>query len=318
MTRFVVRRILQSIPAVVLSSVVIFGIIHAIPGDPAQILAGPEAQADEIAAVRAEWGLDRSLPVQYVTWLGNVLQGDLGSSYINGLPVTTLMWQRIPATVELALAAMLIAVVVGVTFGTIAAVRAGKPEDYATTSFGSLMIAVPNFWFGIVAILVFGLWLGWLPTGGRPSAADGMFDSIRFLILPAITLSINACASLALFTRSAMIDALREDYIGTALVKGVSQARIVVRHALKNALIPIMTISGIDLGRMLGGAIVIETVFAWPGVGRLLVSSIAQRDYSVVQGVLLLFAVAFVVVNLIVDLLYGAADPRVRAHEKAN
>lgn len=312
MTAYVARRLAQAIPTLLVASIVVFAIVHLIPGDPAVILAGPDASPAVVEAVRGRLGLDEPLWAQYLTWVGNVLQGDLGTSYLSQVPTWELISRRLPASLQLAVAALVLASVGGLVAGVVAAINANRPVDRLIVSTSALGIATPAFWFGILLILAFSLYLGVLPPGGRVPWDVGVGAALGSLALPAATLSMNAWAILTRFTRSAMLETLQDDYVRTARAKGVSRGKIVRKHALRNGLIPVLTVLGILFGRMIGSAVVVESVFTWPGLGRLLVESINNRDYAVVQGVILLLVVAFLIINTIVDLLYGVLDPRVR------
>jgi ABC-type dipeptide/oligopeptide/nickel transport system permease component len=309
---FVARRIVQAVPVLVLASIGIFALLHLVPGDPAVMLAGPDATPEIVSAIRHDMGLDAPVPVQYALWLGHVLRGDLGRSYVNRLPVSQLIGSALPATIELGLAALLLAVLFALPTGVIAAVWRQRPPDWLCTVVNGLTLAIPNFWLGILLIIVFGLVLGWLPPGGRVDPFRDLDAALRTLLLPAVTLGLPIGATLSRFTRAAMLEVLHEDYIRTARAKGLPGSRVVLGHGIRNALIPIVTVLGIQFGRLLGGAVIVESVFAWPGVGRLILQSVLNRDYLVVQGALLLLVIAFIVINLLVDLLYGVLDPRIR------
>ncbi|HET7769121.1 MAG TPA: ABC transporter permease [Chloroflexota bacterium] len=311
MTLYLLRRFLQTIPVLVLASIVVFLFIHLIPGDPALVAAGPDARPEDVAAMRRQMGLDAPLPVQYITWLGHVFQGDLGRSFVSKIPVWRLIGGALPATVELTLAALVIAIGIGIPSGILAAITRQRWPDWCVAAFNVLWLAVPNFYLGILLIILFSLVLGWLPPGGRIEFLQAPGVAWRFLLLPALTLGVGLSASISRFTRAAMIEVLHEDYVRTARAKGLPGRHVVIRHALRNALIPVVTILGIQFGRLLGGAVVVESVFAWPGVGRLILNAVVTRDYFVVQGALLLLVTAFVVINLFIDLLYGALDPRI-------
>lgn len=312
MSTYVVRRLLQSVPVLILASVAVFLLLHMVPGDPALLLAGPDATPEVVTAVRREMGLDRPLPVQYALWMQHALSGDLGRSYISRLPVAQLIGNALPATIELALAALLIAIVFGIPSGIISAVNRQSLPDWLITLTNGLALAIPNFWLGIVLIIVFALVLGWLPPGGRVEFLSNPGAAWKSLLLPAVTLGIHIAATLSRFTRASMLEVLHEDYIRTARAKGLSRWGVIGRHAIRNALIPIVTVLGIQFGRLLGGAVIVESVFAWPGIGRMVLQAVLNRDYLLVQGTLLLLVVAFIAINLIVDLLYGVLDPRIR------
>ena len=313
MSQYLVRRLVESVPVLVVASIGIFLLLHLVPGDPAEILAGPDATREVVAAVRRDMGLDAPLPVQYLTWAGHALRGDLGRSYVNRLPVWQLIGNALPATIELSVAALLLAVLVGIPTGVLSALQARRAGDWLITLINSLGLGVPNFWVGILLIILFSLILNWLPPGGRLDFVRDPGTAWRFLVMPAIALALPIAAALSRFTRSATLEVLNEDYIRTARAKGLGGRAVLVDHALRNALIPVMTVLGIQVGRLLGGAVIIENVFAWPGVGRLVLQAVLNRDYLVVQGVLLLLVIAFIAINLFVDLLYGAVDPRLRA-----
>jgi peptide/nickel transport system permease protein len=273
-------------------------------GDPVQSLLGPDASNEEIAQFREEWGLDRSLGEQYLLYAVNLARGEFGKSYRDGRPVSEIIWERVPATVLLGVTAYLLAILVGVPAGILAALRRNTVLDRAIMSFAVLGFALPNFFLGILLILLFSLSLQWLPSSGIGTPAH--------LIMPALTLGVFSAGTIARFTRSAMLETLSKLYMRAAAAKGAPPLYRILRHALPNAAIPVVTILGLNLGALIGGAIVVETVFAWPGVGRLLVSAVTARDLAVVQGLVLLLAVTMVAANLTVDLLYGVLDPRIR------
>jgi ABC-type dipeptide/oligopeptide/nickel transport system permease component len=312
MSSYVLRRILQAIPVLILASIAIFGLLHLVPGDPAVMLAGQDATPAVVEAVRRDMGLDAPLPVQYALWMGHVLRGDLGKSYMTRLPVTELLAAALPATVELGLAALLFAVTFALPVGIIAALWRQRLPDWICTAVNGLALGVPSFWLGIIFIIVFALILGWLPPGGRVEFLRDPSQAWRSLVLPAITLGLPIGAALARFIRAAMLEVLQEDYIRTARAKGVPRRGVILGHAFRNALIPIVTVLGIQFGRLLGGAVIVESVFAWPGVGRMILQAVLNRDYLLVQGALLLLVISFITINLIVDLLYGVLDPRIR------
>jgi ABC-type dipeptide/oligopeptide/nickel transport system permease component len=312
MTSYIVRRILQWIPILVLSSILMFAVVRAMPGDIADVMAGPDATPDVVAAIRTEYGLDSPLPLQYFAWISHFVRGDFGTSYIYHTDNATLIFSRIPNSLLIAACALLLAVLIGLPAGLYAAVRGGKLGDVIVTAATAAAIATPDFWFGIVAILIFAVTLNWLPPGGLVSGLDDPLQFLLCLVLPSFTLALHGAAVLARFTRSAVLETLGEDYVRTARAKGISAFQVLRRHVLRNSLVPIVTMMGIMLGRMLGGAVVIESVFAWPGIGRLLVQSIANRDYGVVQAILVLLVFFFLLLNLLVDLIYAVLDPRIR------
>lgn len=312
MGQYLVWRIVQVIPVILITSIGVFLLLRLVPGDPALMYAGQDATPEVLQAVRVEMGLSEPLPIQYVIWLQHVLQGDLGLSYASKFPVTELIAQRVPATVELTLAALVLSLAIALPTGIVAALRSRTSIDLGITAFSSLSLAVPNFWLGLILIIVFALVLGWAPSGGRVELLRDPPQALRFLILPALTLSLHVGAELSRFLKASMLEVLSEDYVRTARAKGLAENVVVIRHALRNALVPLVTVLGIRFGRLLGGAVIVESVFAWPGLGRLVLQAIGNRDYAVVQGVLLLLVMAFVVINLLTDLLYAFLDPRIR------
>ncbi|MHB1133789.1 MAG: ABC transporter permease [Chloroflexota bacterium] len=312
MLAFIVRRLLQLMPVLLLASMLIFGLMRLIPGDPATVIGGENASPERIAEIRRELGLDQPLPAQYLIWLGNVLRGDLGESVISRQPVATILAQKLPATAELAVGALLVALVIGIPLGMAAALRRGSGLDLAVTGYTSVVLGIPNFWLGLLLIIVFVVMLNWLPPGGRVPFDEDPVEAVKYLLMPVLTLSIRASGIFIRFTRTAMLEVLPEDYVRTARAKGLTERAVVLRHALRCALIPVVTIVGLEFGRLLAGAVIAEQIFAWPGVGRLIIQSVGQRDYAIVQGVLLLLVMVFVLINLITDLMYGFLDPRIR------
>lgn len=313
MSGYILRRLLQTVPVLIVTSIVVFLLLRLIPGDPAVILAGPDAGPKDVATVRAGLGLDRSLPEQYGIWLKHTLTGDLGKSYITRRSVGSLIKAAAPATAELALAAFTLALLVGIPLGIMAGVYTNSIWDVALAGFAAVMQGVPNFVLGIVYLLLFTLSLGWLPPGGRVDLIDHPLDGLRSLVLPAITLGLPAAAIYARFVKTAMAEVIAQDFIRTARAKGLADFHVVVRHALRNAMLPSVTIAGIQFGRLLGGTVIIESIFAWPGMGRLALDAISKRDYILVQGIILLLVLAAVLVNLLTDLSYGVLDPRIRS-----
>ena len=304
MVRYLIRRILLTIPVLLGVATLVFSLIHLVPGDPAQSMLGESASASDVADLRARLGLDRPFWEQYLRFMSGLVRGDLGTSFRTSQPVLSSIWERVPATVELALAAMLVAILVAVPLGIVAAVRRGTFADYTAMTVALAGISIPNFWLGPMLAIIFAVALGWLPVSGR-----GGWES---LILPAISLGAALAAILARMTRASLLEELRELYVRAARARGVSRSRAILGHALRNSLIPLVTILGLQFGAVLTGAVITETIFAWPGVGRLLIQSISFRDYPVVQGCILLIATTYVTVNLITDLLYGVLDPRIR------
>jgi len=310
--KYALRRLIQMIPVLIIVSIVIFAIIHLIPGNPAEIMAGPNATPEQLEALNQQYGLDKPLVQQYIIWLGYVLRGDLGVSFINEFPVGKLIMQRVPATVELALAAAIIGLLFSFPLGIFSALKPGSWIDLFTTLFSALSFAVPSFWLAILLILLFSLHFKWLPPSGRPDITEDPVLHFKSLLMPAFTLGIAMAAKLTRYLRSAMLDVLNQDYIRTAQAKGLSKTAVVVRHALRNALIPVVTIFGLQVGDLLSGAIIVESIFAWPGVGRLTIQSIGWRDYSILQASVMFIVLAFLIVNLLTDLAYGVINPRIR------
>ena len=304
MHRYLIRRLLLTIPVLLGVATLVFSLIHMIPGDPAQAMLGEGAAPEDVAQLRERLGLDRPLLVQYGSFLQGLARGDLGVSLRNDQPVLRQILERMPATAELALASMAVAILIALPLGIIAAVWRGTAIDYTAMTLSLVGISVPNFWLGPLLAIVFAVELGWLPVGGRGTLAH--------LVLPAATLGAALAAILARMTRASLLEELREPYVLAARAKGVSRARAVLHHALRNSLIPIVTILGLQFGVVLTGAVITETIFAWPGIGRLLIQSISFRDYPTVQGCVLLIAVTYVGVNLVTDLTYGFLDPRIR------
>jgi ABC-type dipeptide/oligopeptide/nickel transport system permease component len=304
MGRFLARRLVLTIPVLLGVATLVFSLIHLIPGDPAQAMLGEAAPQSDVEELRRQLGLDRPLLEQYAVFLGGLLKGDLGTSLRTGFPVSEQIVERMPATFELAAAAMLVAILFSMPLGIAAAVRRGTVVDHAAMTVSLAGVSVPNFWLGPLLAIVFAVELGWLPVSGRGTWAH--------LVLPAISLGAALAAILARMTRATMLEELREPYVQAARARGVSKARAVLRHAFRNSLIPVVTLVGLQFGAVLTGAVITETIFAWPGIGRLLIQSIGFRDYPLVQGCILLIALTYVAVNLVTDMLYGVLDPRIR------
>jgi ABC-type dipeptide/oligopeptide/nickel transport system permease component len=326
--RYALERLLLTVPVLLGISVVVFGLSRLIPGDPVLVMLGVDATPQEAARLRALLGLDQPLPIQYLRWMGRALAGDLGQTLFGGQTVVDLLRATLPATLELAIAALLASLVVALPLGVLSAVRRGSPLDYGSMVLALLGVSMPVFWLGILLILVFALWLGWLPFNGRGEPLLGAFQallagrgfeplasSLRHLALPALALGTVLMGPIARLTRSSMLEVLQQDYVRLAWAKGLRERDVVVRHALKNALLPVVTVLGLQFGTVLGGAIITETVFAWPGVGRLIVTAILQHDYAVSQAGVLVVALLFSAVNLAVDLSYGYLNPKIRYGE---
>lgn len=312
MIGFAARRLAQAVPVIFLATVGVFLLLHLLPGDPAALMAGSDAPPATIEFVRHDMGLDQPLPVQYAVWLGHIVRGDLGKSIFSKLPVSQLIGQRAPATIELAIAGELITILLALPLGIIAAVKQRSPIDWAVTWFTSLGLAVPNFWLGILLILLFAVGLGWLPAGQRGDLARDPIGELRFLVLPAFTLALPQAMNLSRLTKASVLEVLYEDHVRTARSKGLSSWSVVSGHVLRNALVPIVTAISLDIGRLLGGALIVETIFAWPGLGTLMLTAVGNRDYVIVQACLLLLVGVFILVNLLADLSYGLIDPRIR------
>jgi peptide/nickel transport system permease protein len=310
---YIGKRLMQLIPVLLLVSIIVFSLIHLIPGDVVDVILG-EGHDDPVveAALRKEIGLDRPVPIQYLIWLGKVMQGDLGKSAITHKPVNRMILARFPATVLLALAAGIVAVLISIPAGIIAAYRQNTIADYLAMGISLGGISIPNFWLGIMLILFLAQFLGWLPSMGYTPLFKNPLDALAHLIMPAITLGTAMAASLTRFTRSEMLEELRQDYVRTARAKGLRGRVVLLKHVLKNSLIPTITIIGLQIAGLLDGAVITETVFAWPGIGRLAVQAVLERDYPLIQGIVLFAAVIFVVMNLLVDITYRLLDPRVR------
>jgi peptide/nickel transport system permease protein len=317
MLRFLARRLLLTVPVLLGVATLVFALIHLVPGDPAVSMLGEAATPADVAALREKLGLDDPLPTQYGRFLADAVRGRLGSSLRTGRPVTTELSEKLGATALLAVTAMLVALAVALPLGVIAAVRANTWVDNVAMALALVGVSMPNFWLGPLLALLFGVELGWLPISGRGPSTAFLFGSVprvppEYLVLPALTLGLALAAILARMTRASLVEELKELYVRAARSRGVSMRRTVWRHALRNGLIPIITIVGLQFGAVLTGTIITETIFAWPGLGRLLIQSIQFRDYPMVQGCILLIAVTYVAVNLLTDLAYGLADPRIR------
>jgi len=328
---YIIKRLLQIIPVILGVTLIAFALIHLAPGDPVRTMLGQHATQQEIEDIRAKYGLDQPLYAQYFIWLGDVLQGDLGRSILSHEQVTTEIASRFPNTIELAIAAMLFAILIGVVAGIISATKQYSVADYSVMGLALFGISMPVFWLGIMLMMIFGVFLGWLPIGGRIDLllpfqritgfmvidsiitlnGAALISVIRHLLLPAIALGTIPMAIIARTTRSSMLEVLRQDFIRTERAKGLSERKVIYKHAIRNAMVPVVTVIGLNFGLLLSGAILTETVFSWPGVGRLVVDAVYARDYPLVIGCILVFALVFVIVNLITDILYTYIDPRI-------
>lgn len=332
MASYIARRILQLIPVLFGVSLVVFFMVRAIPGDPAQILLGQQATPERVAQVREQLGLNQPVPVQYLLFLKGAVTGNLGDSITLGQPVTSVLIDRLPATAELAIAALILAVGIGVPVGVIAAVRQYSWVDRLTSVIALTGVSMPIFWLALVLVVIFTVNLGWLPFPGRLSNGvsiiritgmvipdslltlnfAGFWDGLKHLILPAVALGTIPLAVVTRMTRSSMLEVMSEDYIRTANAKGVLPRRVIFRHALRNAMLPTVTVIGLQFGLLMSGAVLTETIFGWGGIGQIALESIYRRDYAMIQGVVLYGATFFVLVNLLVDILYALLDPRIR------
>lgn len=304
MGRYILKRLIEMIPILFVVTVLVFLFVHFIPGDPARLVAGKDASIQEVEIIRTELGLDKPMVVQYVDYMKNLVTGNLGNSLKTGMPVTSMFAPRIMPSIYLTLLSMAWAIVFGLVLGILSAIFKGKWIDHIVTIIAVSGISVPGFWLGLMLIQVFSVGLGWLPTSGAGSFAS--------YILPSITLGAGIMSMLARFTRSSLLETMQLDYIRTGRAKGLKETLVIGRHAMKNSLIPVITIAGLQFGFLLGGSVVVETVFGFPGMGRLLIDSISFRDYPVIQAELLLFAFQFIMVNLIVDILYSVFNPKIR------
>jgi peptide/nickel transport system permease protein len=304
-------RLALTIPVLLLVSFLVFSLLLLLPGDPVLVILGPEATAEERRALASELGTDRALPAQYLSWLGGALRGDLGRSPRTRQPVVEAIAERLPATVELAVLGMTLAIVIGGGLGLAAGWRPGSLVDRVTLIVSTLGIAVPTFWLAILLILAFSLWLGLLPPSGYVPPDEGLAANLRAMVLPAVTVAATMAAVVARTVRGSMLEVRAEMYVMTARAKGLSESRVFLRHVLRNALVPILAVTGLQVGRLMGGMVITETVFAIPGIGRLAVDSVLARDFLTVQGVVLVMALWVLITNLVVDVLYLVADPRI-------
>ncbi|HEY4203162.1 MAG TPA: ABC transporter permease [Devosiaceae bacterium] len=324
MIAYVARRLLLLIPMAIGMVVVTFGLLLLIPGDPAAVLLGQEATPDAIANLRDALGLNDPWYVRLWDYFAALLHGDMGMSIFQSQPVATIIASRLGATIELAVVSLVLATIIGMTLGVIAAMRQGSIVDTVTMLFAQLGVSMPVYWLSLLLMLAFAVQLGWLPSIGRgeplPSALIAalsgrpgvLLDSLQHILLPALALAVNSAAVISRLVRTSMLEVLREDFVRTAYAKGLRRPRVVIRHALRNALLPVLSVIGLRFGALLGGAVLTESIFAWPGLGQLTITAISQRDLPLIQGIVLTFAIIFALVNLVVDLLYAAVDPRIR------
>ena len=312
MSRYILIRVLSALPTLIGVSLLVFGVTYLIPGDPARMMAGTEASPDAVEAIRRRWGLDQPFWVRYGLWLANMLQGNLGDSYFNKQSVAQLVAGAMPVTLELTVLALLVALIIAVPAAIISAVRVGSAFDVSAAAVGFVGLSIPGFWLGIMLIYVFAVQLRWVPAGGYVGFDKGIGANLQSMILPAIALGTFASTQLMRYLRASLLDVLHADYVRTARAKGLRENAVLVRHAVRNALIPFTTVLGVQMGYLLGGTVITESVFALPGMGRLVLTAVLNRDYQVATGIIFLIAGAFVLINLLVDLLYPVLDPRVR------
>ncbi len=332
MTAYLFRRLIGTIPVLLLITLLVYGLLHLAPGDPASLLLPEDATEADVAEAKRRWGLDQPFYIQYFYFVANAVRGDLGRSFRFAQPVTELIATRLPATIELAFFAIVIATAIAIPIGVLAGARPDSPTDNVGTMLGLFGISMPNFWFGIMLILIFAGLLHLLPSAGRSTYGvagpvitgfyfldslltqnwAGLWDAFKHVLLPAVTLGTALAGILMRITRSAVLEVTREDYVLVARAKGLANRAVLLRHVLRNALIPIVTVVGLELGTLLSGSIIVETVFAWPGIGSLLITGVTARDYPLVTGIVLMYSTAFVIINLIIDAIYGLIDPRIR------
>src|SRR5688572_14702116 len=308
---YIVRRLLLTIPAMLAMSVIVFGIVRLVPGDPATAILGLRASPESVAALRRELRLDEPIWVQYGIWLGGVIRGDLGLDYNSHEPVRDQLLTRLPVTLEMAFLAMLISAAVAIPLGVLAATRRGA-ADVGSSALGLVGISIPDFWLGVMLILLMSLVLGWLPSSGHVPLRESVWGNISHLLLPSFTLALGLAAVLTRTTRAAVLDVLHRPYVQTARAKGLAERAVVAGHILRNAAIPIVTVLGLQLGYILGGAIVVEQIFSLPGIGRLTLNAVLNRNYPVIQGSVLLITFLFMLINILTDVLYATLDPRIR------
>lgn len=308
MPKYILKRLAMMVPVILGVTIIIFMIMSFSPGDPARLALGDMAPPEAIEAWRAEHGLNDPIVVRYVKYMGGLLQGDFGTSYLNGRDIAVEIQSRFPITLRLACIGMLVALIIAIPLGTISAIKQYSVVDGFATVFGMLGIAMPSFWVALMMILVFSLKLGWLPSGG--------IEGFKSMILPAASIGFGCCANIMRTTRSSMLEVIRTDYIRTAKAKGVKKKDIVGKHAMRNVMIPVITVAGLQFGAMMGGAVIAETVFSWPGIGTYMITSIKAKDTPAVMGSIIVFCIAFSVINLLVDLIYGLIDPRIKSSYK--
>lgn len=315
MTLFLLKRLLIGLATLLVASVVVFGVLEILPGDPAQLMLGMEATPEALNALREQMGLNQPLPVRYLTWVTGLVTGDFGRSYTYSSPVIDLVRERIVVTLPLAVIALVLSTAIAIPVGMFAATRRGRTADTLAMGAAQLGVAVPNFWFALLLVYVFAVWLRWVPAGGFPGWSAGFWPAFKALVLPAVALALPQAAILARVTRSSLLNVLNEDYIRTARAKGMPKRYVLWRHALRNAMIPVLTILGLQFGFLVTGAIIIENVFYLPGLGRLVYQAITQRDLIVVESVVMLIVAGIIALNFLVDMSYAIVDPRLRTRQ---
>lgn len=318
MIQHIVRRLLVALVLVVGAASLVFVLLHSVPGDPVRLFLGDFATEEQIAAVRAKVGLDQPVPVQYFQWLGGIVRGDLGMSLAQtNMPVSRLIMERLPRTLEVAAISILLGLMIGMPIGILAALRRGRPEDVGLTATSLLSLSIPAYVSGTVLVLIFAVWLRWLPASGFVSFADNPVRHLQLLILPCVTLASHLAASIARLTRSSVLEVITQDYVRTARGKGLSERAVLLGHVVRNSLLPVTTIAGVQAGNLLGGTVIVEVIFAWPGLSTLLFQGIQTHDFPVVQGCVLVVSSLFIIITLLVDIINGMLDPRVAQGEHA-
>ena len=320
MWTYILRRLLQAIPTLLIISLLIFSLLYVTPGDPVDLILGTEdgtVSEEQRAVVEEQWGLDKPFLVRYVDFVVNACKGDLGTSYATNQDVFDSVITRMPATLKLAAFSMLLALVVSVPLGILAALKHNSIWDSLATALATVGVSLPKFWFGLVLMIVFSLRLGWLPSTGSAELSEGLGTFLSYIIMPAASLALGMAATQTRMIRSSMLDVLNQDYVRYARSKGLRERVVIWGHALKNAMIPVITIIGGEVGGLLGGAVVTESIFSWPGVGRLMMNSISKRDYPMIQGITLMLCISYLLVNLLIDIVYAWVDPRIRLDKKS-
>ena len=320
MCTYIVRRLLQAIPTLFIISLLIFSLLYITPGDPVDLILGTEdgtVSEEQRAVVEEQWGLDKPFLVRYVDFVVNACKGDLGTSYATNQDVFDSVMTRMPATLKLAAFSMLLALMVSVPLGILAALKHNSIWDSLATALATVGVSLPKFWFGLVLMIFFSLRLGWLPSTGSAELSEGLGTFLSYIIMPAASLALGMAATQTRMIRSSMLDVLNQDYVRYARSKGLRERVVIWGHALKNAMIPVITVIGGEVGGLLGGAVVTESIFSWPGVGRLMMNSISKRDYPMIQGITLMLCISYLLVNLFIDIVYAWVDPRIRLDKKS-